>query len=427
MTLSRDEALSADVSKSGATPVGQEDSSKASMQRLLHWMKEQGATFPAVEVLMTDGERETYAGLPLKAAAMVLHVPPALMMTVEAAKASGIGRVIAAHDPDASYQGVLAAFLLDTKHNGGFWAPYVAVLPQDFPEHPLFFSEAELEWLKGSYALRVVRRHKEWLKREYRALSDCLPPEKMFSREEHAWAMVNVLTRAFSARFSGNKTHAMIPLADMLNHAVKPNVLWEPESARGFMMIAARDIEAGAPLTDRYWKECNALTFAIYGFCLETNPYNVAEVHLPSLPPDHPHFEEAREMGSVRDDMRVFKVPADVDDKRTQTLFAYLRLSLSAEPSVAELEREKYGIRLDSPLHQSERAAADTLASACRRRLQQFDTSIGEDQEILKTSALPLKLRFAVQVRLGEKVILKYHLDRAEALLAASPDVPIFC
>lgn len=426
MTLSRDEALPTDVSKNGATPVGQ-DSSKASMQRLLHWMKEQGATFPAVEVLMEDNARETYAGLPLKAASVVLHVPPSLMMTVEAAKASEIGRLIAAHNPDASYQGVLAAFLLDTRRNGGFWAPYVAVLPQDFPEHPLFFSEAELEWLKGSYALRVVRRHKEWLKREYRALSDCLPPEKMFSREEHAWAMVNVLTRAFSARFSGNKTHAMIPLADMFNHAFKPNVLWEPESARGFLMVAARDVEAGAPLTDRYWKECNALTFAIYGFCLETNPYNVAEIHLPSLPPDHPHFEAAREMGTVREGLRVFKVPADVEDKRAQTLFSYLRLSAPVDLSAAELNREKYGIQLDSQLHQGERAELNALASACRRRLQQFDTCIEEDQEILKASVLPLKLRFAVQVRLGEKVILKYYLDRAEALLAAAPAVPIFC
>lgn len=419
MTVSHDKAIAEDVSENRAAPASL-DSSKAKMQHLLHWMKEQGATFPAVEVLMEDGARETYAGLPLKAAAMVLHVPPALMMTVEAAKASAIGRLIAAHNPEASYQGHLAAFLLDTKHNGGFWAPYVDVLPPDFPEHPLFFSEAELEWLKGSYALRVVRRHKEWLKREYRALSDCLPPEKMFSREEHAWAMVNVLTRAFSTRFSGNKSHAMIPLADMFNHAFKPNVLWEPESARGFLMIAARDVEAGAPLTDRYWKECNALTFAIYGFCLETNPYNVAEIHLPSLPPDHPRFEEAREMGTVREGMRVFKVPADVDDKRTQTLFSYLRLSLPAGPSGGEPEWEKYGVRLDSPLHQSEHAVADTLASACRRRLQQFDTCIEEDQEILKNGALPLKLRFAVQVRLGEKVILKYYLDMAEALLAAA-------
>jgi histone-lysine N-methyltransferase SETD3 len=393
------------------------------MRRMLAWMAEQGATFPGMDVLcMEQGSREAYACAPLRKGALVLHLPRSLLMTTEVAKASRLGKRLATYNPDASYYGYLAALLLDTRHHGGFWAPYVAVLPSAFPEHPLFFSEKELEWLKGSYALRVVRRHKSWLEREYQHLSACLPDGEHYSPEEHAWALVNVLTRTYGVRIDGEKSHAMIPLADMPNHAFRPNALWEPESSRGFFHIAARDIESGAPLTIRYWKECNTLTFAIYGFCLETNPYNVAEIHLPSLPPDHPNFEAAREMGTVREGMRVFKVPADVDDKRTQTLFAYLRLSIPAEPSVAEMEREKYGILLDSPLHQSERAAADVLASACRRRLQQFDTCIEEDQEILKTSALPLKLRFAAQVRLGEKVILKYYLDMAEAPL---PDASI--
>ncbi len=396
------------------------DSGKEKMQRMLRWLAQQGATFPAIKILnMENGEREAYTDAQVKSGALVLHLPRSLMLTVEAAKASGIGQTITAHNPEVSYHGYLAAYLLDIKRNGGFWSPYIDVLPQAFPEHPIFFSESELEYLKGSYALRVVRRHKQWLEREYRELQSCLPPEKIFSPEEHAWALVNVLTRTFSVRFSGQKSHAMIPLADMPNHAVKPNLLWEPEATRGFFLTAARDIEAGAPLTIRYWKECNALTFAIYGFCLETNPYDVAEIHLPSLPLDHPNFEAAKEMGSTRDGMRVFKVPVDLDDKRTQTLFSYLRLSIQADFSGAESDRKGHGISLDSPLHKSERAALDALASACRRRLQQFDTSIGEDEEMLRNGGLPLKLRFVVQVRHGEKVILKHYLDMAEAMLSA--------
>ena len=393
---------------------------KANMRQMFAWMVEHGATFPAVDVLcMEGGDREAYAQAPLKKGALILHLPRSLMMTTEVAKASRLGKQLALHHPDASYYSYLAALLLETRHYGGFWAPYVAVLPSTFAEHPLFFSEKELEWLKGSYALRLVRRDKKWLEREYRQLSDCLSDGEYYSQEEHAWALVNVLTRTYSVRFNGKRSHAMMALADMPNHALRPNTLWDSESSRGFFHIAAHDIESGAPLMIRYWKECNALTFAIYGFCLQNNPYNVAEIPLPSLMPDHPHFEEAREMGAVRDGVRVFKVPADVNDKRTQALFAYVRLSLPVEPSVARMEREKYRILLDSPLHPSERAAADTLATACRHRLQQFDTSIGEDQDILKKSTLPLKLRFAIQVRLGEKVILKYYLDMTEALLAA--------
>lgn len=403
------------------------DFDKIKMQRLCHWLEEHGASFPSVKVEVGQGGREVRSSRPIKSGSHVMHIPESLFITTEAAKASEIGQLIAASNCVIEDSGYMAAHLIEMKRQGGFWDPYIDVLPNSFSEHPYFLTESELEYLKGSYTLRVIRIRKKRIDNEYNQLLACLPKENIFTREEYFWGCCIYLTRTHTVRISGVKTHALIPLADMPNHSISPNVLWGFESTRGFLYSAAESIEIDESLTIKYWRECNGMNLARYGFCLENNPYNVAEIQLPSLSSDHPCFEYAKNIGVERNSMRVFWVPLDSDSSASHALFSYLRLSALTDLSGISIGEDWLEGRAQVGMlsHENESMAMATLAVACQGALKKFDTSSDDDETALKDSSLAFKLRNLIRVRYGEKSILKYFLDRAESTHALLHDEPL--
>jgi histone-lysine N-methyltransferase SETD3 len=394
------------------------DSEELKMQRLLHWLREEGAILPSVRIEVAKEGRVALAAAPIKCASLVMHIPHALMITSGRARDSEIGKLIASGTngiPDYAY---IAAYLLDLKREGGPWKCYLDVLPKTFPEHPYFFSESELQYLNGFYKLPELLKSREKSHSEYDEIIACLPQERAFTREEYQWARCAALTRLHGTIISGKRCPSMIPLADMLNHLPEHNVEWRREATLGFIYTAARDIETGEALTTSYGHSCNGRLFMSYGFCLESDTDNATELQLPDLSPDHPCFEYAKGFGTVHDGMRVFLVRAAYDQVETAALFSYLRLSALNDASRVSLDKSGSGVATVGAISvENEQAALTGLAQACRQRMEQFDTSIEQDQALLGDKCFPLKLRNAVLVRHGEKVVLKYFLDLAEAAM----------
>ena len=357
----------------------------ADIRRLRRWLSGQGANLPGIKVIELDkGGRQAVASRRLPAGSLVLHLPRGLLMDVNAAKRSRIGQALLGRHTEVSDTALLAAHLLDVERNGGIWSRYCETLPTGFPEHPLFFSAEQMQELQGSYIVRVVRRHQARQRREHLRLCESQPEAQSFTREAHALAWAAVLTRRFDVRLDGIKTMAMVPFADMPDHALEPNLHWASESSRGFFLTAARNIEAGTPLTLRYWKQCNGLTLATYGFSLELNPHNVAELRFPEEPGiQTPTPQTGNASSVVRDGQRVFMVTAHPKDARMQELLGYLQGVAGS---------------LDGAL--------TLLKAACEQRLAAFSTSQQEDELLLKRPDLPLWKHFVVRVRHDEKAVL---------------------
>lgn len=395
------------------------DSDETKEQRFLAWLKRHGATFSSLKIETGPDGRQLYAAEPMQAGTLVMHIPESLLITAEMARKSEIGERIASLNfkfPNFVY---LSAYLAHLKREGGFWKPYLDMLPQDFSWHPLLFSEDEIDYLKGCSFLPEVLLLRRMLTFEHQKLLSCMP-EKAFTKEEYTWARCICRTRVHFARISGASTSALVPLADMSNHCIDPNARWDGNSSLGFIYTAARNLDAGAPLTIMYSVMGNSELFAHYGFCLENNPDDFTEIELPSMASDHPCFDSAKELGTERDDMRVFKVKAAYDRGDARAMFSYLRLCGLTDQSKILPAADKGKIRKMDPIsRESEQTVLIALAAACERRMQQFATSIEEDDALLKGGTLPLKLRFAVQARRGEKAVLKYSAELAETALHA--------
>ena len=66
-----------------------------------------------------------------------------------------------------------------------------------------------------------------------------------------------------------NELLAMVPIADMLNHRAKPNVVWSfDHNLQSFTMIATKAINPGQPIYDSYGKKSNLQYLKNFGFAL---------------------------------------------------------------------------------------------------------------------------------------------------------------
>jgi protein-histidine N-methyltransferase len=392
------------------------------VRRFLRWMEENGASFSPVALKVNQDGRHVYATRPLRDGELAIHIPRKLMITPAIARESAIGKLIAAHCQNAADHDYLAAFLLEIKHEGGFWKPYVDVLPTNYSHIPLNYSENELDALKGTYIFPVIRRRREKHKKLYEKLPAQL--KSRFTQEEFTWATCVATSRAYGVTFAGVKTTAMVPLADMFDHALVHNLSWPREAETGLVIAARMPIEAGAPLHESYGRLCNARMLNVYGCRVDGNPDNLTELVFWALLPDHPSEPLAKKLGQVRAEKQAFRVFAGYDCALGKPLFAYLRLACLDSLPEAEWRRADTGETIEVPPigRDNEIAALTMLAEACQDRLRQFPTSIDEDNALLKDHALSRNMRNIILIRHDEKTVLNYFLELAKAALPLLKD-----
>jgi histone-lysine N-methyltransferase SETD3 len=388
------------------------------MRRFLSWLEAHGATFSSA-VTVDARTRQLHATREFVHGQFLMHIPRGLMITREVAQESEIGKLIHQHaSPGGKYE-YMAAFLMQIRREGGFWKPYVDILPTDFSNHPLFFSEAELEYLKGSHFHRKIRDRRAANEGWYRQL----PPsvKEAYSLEEFTWARCIRFTRTFGVSFNGVPGEALVPLADMLDHSLEPNARYLPESETGFVVTSPGWLQPGTALFTSYGAKSNEHLLIGYGFCLEHNAYNEVEIHLQPLPDGHPFAGHTKKLGETIGGMRAFRVTRSCGDDNASAALSYLRLAhsdASLRIDNAEVQVDNAG-KIRPVSRVNEIAVLTALAEACARRLPDYPTSIAEDDALLKDPALPRNVRNMVLVRRDEKIILNYLLDLTRIALPA--------
>lgn len=343
--------------------------------RLTEWLEKRGARFASL-CLRTydDGERGLHARVPIQKGEIVLAVPLQLVLTSDVAWISAIGQQIEASGLKLrSSHSYLAAYLLQERSAAdSFWAPYIATMPASFPQMPLFFSSEELALLEGSFILAKIDARRSALAEEYQNLCRCVPGFDRFALDEFVWAHLAARTRCFGMEIYGRETHALVPMADMLNHRYPRETAWGyDDGAHSFVLTALKDFAPGDPVHTSYGRKCNSYIFLNYGFCLEENEDNRARIQ----------FEREN---------RAFHVPARLDHEDTQEMLSFLRLAFGDESRLA-------------------------LAAACTEALRRFPTSLEEDEALLQDQGLARNARNAILMRRGEKRALLYFLELALA------------
>lgn len=243
------------------------------------WLISRGkSTFPYLYMRRYgEGNRGVHMRNDVPGETEIMAIGLDYLITVEMGKMCPIGRKIAEagieRDLSASKHCYLAIYVMwDRKNTASFYAPYYAILPEAYPNMPIFWSSEELQWLQGSYLLQQIEDRKTNIKADYDLIVSIAPEFNNYSLEEFAWARMMVASRNFGIIVDGIRTDALVPYADMLNHSRPRQTRWAFDSRkRQFVIISMHPLHVGSQVFDSYGKKCNSRFLLNYGFTVDNN------------------------------------------------------------------------------------------------------------------------------------------------------------
>lgn len=237
----------------------------------------------------------------------VLRIPLRLTVTGHTARSTKIGsiaaRVVASCAPvGLDHEDLVMAFHLAAealpfanKTDGPsvasvpFHAPFYATLPVGAhdPRHmmPRCWSDAELDaHLRGSPSAAVARRTRDAVRTAYEAITRAAgsmgssgtssKPAGWPSFEAFDWGLAMVSSRAFAVATGsgGHVEHALVPLADMLNHTRPREVSYDLASdGQSLELRLLQPMAAGGEMHITYGALGSAQLLANFGFSLLHN------------------------------------------------------------------------------------------------------------------------------------------------------------
>jgi histone-lysine N-methyltransferase SETD3 len=343
------------------------------------------------------------------------------VLTVEEARSSSIGRLLEAHAPTDEERVYLAAFLLQEKERGesSFWKPFLDSLPKSFPCLPFFYDERELSLLKGSFAPRLVTLLREWIEAQYAHLCQHVPGFARFTFDAFMWAHFAVVTRTFSVLRSGTEKACLVPLADMINDGRPWDVQWAmPDEGTHFELKSKAAVAMGQELRTSYGRKGNLHLLVQYGFVHEENPYDDVMLFL-GLPLEDPLAAQKQQLLGLTApfDLRSYTLSLTDDAGPMEEMFSFLRIARAEAEELAMLDAAPGAhVRARSPLSaRNERRVIDAFVTLCEEQLASYETSLAEDERILREEKLSPNARNCILVRRGEKRILQAYAARARS------------
>jgi histone-lysine N-methyltransferase SETD3 len=393
---------------------------------LLHWLAKKGAHLPALAIRHhADGQRSACAHAPIPAGAHILEVPRRLFLSEELAKESELGQRIAEAGVEfLDEQSWLAAFLLQEKHAAdSFWAPYLATLPASLHHLPFYLTPEQLTLLQGSSAQRRLELQRRSILLDYELLCQRIPGFERFGLRAFSWARLTVLTRVFRLTIQGKRTRAIVPVADLFDHQRPSEARWTYDDARkSFTLTALQDLKPGDAIHVSYGRKGNTDLFVTYGFCVEENEDDTAEVFVPAVPPEHPLTREAQ---ALLGPDKGFRIPARYDAEETRRLFSFLRLTCAQDGEQPPAVVDPLTPGEVAPVSmRNEAAVLRALATACEEALRRFETTLAQDEELLRAPGLTGTVRTCLLLRRGEKRVLQAWRSLAETALPLLQGAP---
>ncbi|KAL5008814.1 hypothetical protein ScPMuIL_014395 [Solemya velum] len=388
-----------------------------SMSRFMEWLSVNDVETKNVDIVQYDGYGYgLQATKDLKEAELFLSIPRKIMMTMNTASSSVLGPLTVEDKILQAMPSVtLALHLLCEKYSEeSFWKPYIDILPDSYST-PLYFSTDEMKCLKGSPALtdsinqcrNIARQYAYFYKAFMNNPSAAhLPIKDCFTYDDYRWAVCTVMTRQNQIPTSdGNAlSFALIPLWDMCNHTngfITTDFNLEKDCSECYSLV---DYAEGDQIFIFYGARSNAELLVNNGFVYPSNEFDRVAMKL-GISKDDPLFALKSEVLA-----RVGLLPSRTfylhigEDPVSTDLLAFLRIFSMDEREfeIAGLVRSE--IFVSKEVEEKVWSFLETRAAIL---LRSYETTIEEDEEILKNTELSPFVRQVVQLRMCEKKILK--------------------
>ncbi|OQR96615.1 hypothetical protein THRCLA_07231 [Thraustotheca clavata] len=370
--------------------------------RLTRWLEANGAELEKLRIeTYAPQVRGVHANDTFSSGDRVMLIPLKCLITVEMGKATEIGQKLLNIDFAAPKHIFLMMYLLTDMEigNGSFFKPYYDSLPVTMENMPIFWSEEELIWLRGSHILNQIVERKAAIKRDYDLIVAVDPSFARFSLERFSWARMIVCSRNFGITINGVKTAALVPYADLLNHYRPRETSWTfDDDAGGFTITALTSIATGSQVYDSYGKKCNHRFLLNYGFAVQDNTEedgrNPNEVMLPLQLFENESSDLFAKKTRYLHDSGVYSMHTRFStchaDSNTREGLSFLRLIVATESEFNMLVMRTPAYAIPPVSFDNESRVIKHLAALATVQLFQYGTTIEQDEALLASQEYPL-------------------------------------
>lgn len=390
--------------------------------------------FPKLEIhFFSDNYRGVIAKSDIKKYEIIMSIPKICLISMDIALSTKIGKEIGKfmyqelHSPRHS---LFSSFLLSEKQSEK-WKFYFDLLPKDFSYFPIFYTDNELEYLRGSPFLSQIFEKRIEMKSDYDVICNYIPSFSSFPFIKFCQARMSVSSRIFGVTMNGVRADVLVPFADLINHRTQRQTQWYYDNAQNsFMIQSLEDIKEGNEIYDSYGKKSNAKLLLNYGFCLENNSENEYYLTL-KFNPKVPLFSQKKVIFQREEDYeRTFKLYSNVYESELYELLSFLRfLIFEGDFNVlmtAMNNKDDENMNDTSPVSfyyiepiskELEIKVLKHLNSILREALRRYPTSLDEDKKMLKNKNISFNQRNCLLLIISEKILLIYYIYFCEYCL----------
>ena len=390
--------------------------------------------FPKLEIhFFSDNYRGVIAKSDIKKYEIIMSIPKICLISMDIALSTSIGKEIGKfmyqelHSPRHS---LFSSFLLSEAQSEK-WKFYFDLLPKDFSYFPIFYTDKELEYLRGSPFLSQIFEKRIEMKSDYDVICNYIPSFSSFPFIKFCQARMSVSSRIFGVTMNGVRADVLVPFADLINHRTQRQTQWYYDNAQNsFVIQSLEDIKEGSEIYDSYGKKSNAKLLLNYGFCLENNSENEYYLTL-KFNPKVPLFSQKKVIFQREEDYeRTFKLYSNVYESELYELLSFLRfLIFEGDFNVlmnAMNNKDEENMNDTSPVSfyyiepiskELEIKVLKHLNSILREALRRYPTSLEEDKKLLKNKNISFNQRNCLLLIISEKILLIYYIYFCEYCL----------
>jgi histone-lysine N-methyltransferase SETD3 len=403
----------------------------------LQYLYKNNSFFPKIEIqFYTDDYRGVVAKNKILKNEIIMAIPKECLITLEVALNTSYGKKISSfmyHELNSPKHCLLSSFLL-FEQNNPLYKYYFDLLPNDYSNFPIFYTEKELDYLKGSPFLNLITNKKMDMRMDYNKLCEKIENFKNFTFEKFCQARVIVSSRVFGISINKAKTDALVPFADLLNHRRPRQTQWfYDDNKNAFIVQAIEEINPGQEIFDSYGKKTNSRFLLNYGFALENN--DMGEYQLTVVfNNEYPLFDIKKKLFKNEFDFtKIYNLNNNFQESQILELISYLRF-LMYDDNINNLfktiftsknkknEEMTLNYYFFYPINRDiEIKVLKQLKLLCEQALAKYPTTMKEDQRIFNENKNKKDFNFnyrnCLLLLMSEKKVLNYYINFCEYCL----------
>ena len=394
------------------------------------------AFFPKLEIqFFSDNYRGVIAKSPIKKDEIILSIPKECLISLELVLETEYGKKIGEimfNELTSPKHCLLSSFILFEKNNPK-WKFYFDLLPKDFSNFPIFYTDDELKYLKGSPFLNQILDKKSDMKKDYLKLCEYIPLFNQFTFDQFMEARMIISSRIFGISINNNKTDVLVPYADLLNHKRPRQTQWYyDDKINSFVIQATEDILIGKEIFDSYGKKTNGRFLLNYGFAVENN--DSAEYVLNIIFNDcYPLYDIKKQYLKNEKKIKIFYLNINLYESQIIELLSFLRFCMfdgdindllklthcNDKNFIYTYDSNIFGFGYIPPVNiEIEINVLKKLKILLIQALNQYPTTIEQDKKIYKEDKnISFNYKNCLLLTISEKNVIDYYIYFCEFCL----------